>query len=66
MDRAHAQGELGLGGGSVNGSGLLWGRRHSWLRSRTGAGREQVTAGPGHDKGVEEAGRRLTAGNEIK
>ena len=30
-----------------------------------GAGREQVTAGPGHCKGVEEAGRRLTAGNEI-
>ena len=28
----------------VYGSGLLWGRRHRWLKSRTGAGGEQVTA----------------------
>ena len=63
MDRAHAQGEPGLGG--IYCSGLLWGWRHRWLRSRTGAGREQVTAGPGHDKGMEEAGRRLTTRNEI-
>ena len=47
------------------GSGRLWGWRHHWLRSRTGVGGEQVTAGSRHGKGVEEAGRMLTAGNEI-
>ena len=67
MDRAHTQGEPGL----VRGSYGLRRRRRLWQWAAVGlaAPLAQVANGrrqrAGHGKGVEEAGRRLTARNEI-